>query len=145
VQNIFLLDYFTRLKAWHDLRQELKDADLETIVIKVDNFWQKCPIVNHYLHPADIDQWPNPWELIKDNEYCLYARGLGMIYTLILLGIKNIELVEAVDSFGDDIVLVTVSDNLILNYHPGTITKTTIKDFKITKKINISTLPNKVL
>ena len=91
--NVFLLDYHTRLREWYTLREKLQDSDLQTICVEVDKFWQRVPISNHYLHPADTPDWPGPWELISDNNYCRYARGLGMVYTLLLLGVKDIDIV----------------------------------------------------
>ena len=69
--NTFLLDYYTRLRLWYDLRQKLETTeDLKQVCIEVDKFWQQCPMSGHYLHPDDIHKWPNPWELIEENTYC---------------------------------------------------------------------------
>ena len=72
--NVFLLDYYTRLREWFKLKESLAEKDLSTICVEVDRFWQRVPISNHYLHPDDIEDWPNPWELINYNNYCYYAR-----------------------------------------------------------------------
>jgi hypothetical protein len=51
LMNVFLLDYYTRLRAWHDLRNSLsRKTDLQEICIEVDAFWQQCPMSNYYLH-----------------------------------------------------------------------------------------------
>jgi len=144
--NTFLLDYYTRLRLWYDLRQKLETTeDLKQVCIEVDKFWQQCPMSGHYLHPDDIHKWPNPWELIEENTYCTYARGLGMIYTLYLLGIQDIDFVEAKDDNNEDVVLVLVSDaKYVLNYWPNTVLNNNLQDFRIVRHIDVSGLLNSI-
>lgn len=144
--NTFLLDYYTRLRLWYDLRQKLETTeDLKQVCIEVDKFWQQCPMSGHYLHPADIDKWPNPWELIEENTYCSYARGLGMIYTLYLLGIQDIDFVEAKDDNNEDVVLVLVDHaKYVLNYWPDTVLNNNLQDFRIVRHIDVSGLLNSI-
>ena len=143
--NVFLLDYYTRLREWFKLKEKLNGQDLSTICIEVDRFWQRVPISTYYLHPDDIEQWPNPWELINDNHYCYYGRALGMVYTLLLLGIKNIDFVEALDDNRENVVLVLVDNaKYVLNYWPEYVLNTNLSDFTITKHIKIDTLKQKI-
>lgn len=137
--NVFQIGYEARLKAWHLLRQQLVGQDTKTICIQVDKFWQSCPLVNHYLHPDYIHEWPDPWELIAENNYCPYARALGMIHTLLLLGIDDIDLVDAIDNNSEDVVLVLVDNaKYIMNYWPDTIVNNCLQDFKIAKRHNLT-------
>ena len=62
--NTFTLGFDTRLTEWHKLRETLKDSELEKVCIDVDKFWQQSPLSNNYLHPHDIKDWHNPWQLI---------------------------------------------------------------------------------
>ncbi len=143
--NIFQLSYEARLKNWHELRQELNELEVKEKCIKIDEFWQKTPLVNHYIHPQDMESWPTPWELIYDNEYCVYARALGMIYTLLLSGINDIDLVEAIDDNSEDVVLVLVDNaKYILNYWPDTVVNNCLSDFTIKKHINLTPIINKI-
>lgn len=143
--NIFLLDYYTRLRAWHKLKENLKDADLETICVEVDKFWQKCPILNHYLHPADTVDWPTPWELLSDNNYCMYARGLGMVYTLMLLGVKDIDFVDCLDDNSENVCLVLVDRaKYVLNWYPNSVLNTRLDEFTSIKYIDITPLTKKI-
>ena len=143
--NVFLLDYCTRLREWHKLKETLIEQDLSTICIEVDRFWQRAPISAHYLHPADVVDWPTPWELINDNEYCIYGRGLGIIYTLMLLGINNIDFVEAIDYNKENVVLVLVDNaKYVMNYWPDSVLNISLADFTVTKNINISSLKQKI-
>ena len=142
--NAFQLDFHTRLKEWHSLRNSLAGADIKDICIEVDRFWQQSPIMNHYLHPVDIPTWPDPWQLLNDNLYCPYARALGMMYTLIMLGIKDVDLVRATDYNSIDVVLVLVENKFVLSYWPNTIESNKITDFEIKKVINIKPLIDKI-
>ena len=143
--NIFLFDYETRLKSWFDLRNTITNQPLETQCIEVDRYWQQVPIQNHYLHIDFIKDWPDPWTLINDNTFCPYARALGMIYTLLLLGTKNLELVEAKDDNSNEVVLVLVDDaKYVLNYWPDTVVNNLITDFQITRTLDISPLYYKI-
>lgn len=143
--NIFLLDYYTRLREWFKLKETLIDQEVSTICVEVDEFWQKVPLLNHYLHPADTPDWPTPWQLISDNEYCIYARGLGMVYTLLLLGIEDIDFIDAIDDNNDNVCLVLVDNaKYVLNWHPDSVLNSCLSNFTNIKKIDITPLKNKI-
>ena len=143
--NIFQLNYEQRLKHWHQLRNNLLDKDTKTICIEIDRFWQSCPTVNHYLHTDFTDEWPGPWELIYENNYCRYGRALGMIYTLLLLGVTDIDLVDAIDDNSEDVVLVMVDHaKYIMNYWPDTVVNNCLQDFKINKRHNLTHIITKI-
>ena len=143
--NIFLFDYETRLKFWSNFRTTLAKTPLEQQCVEVDRFWQRAPFQTHYLHPDFIKDWPTPWQLLSDNIYCKYARALGMIYTLLLLGNKDIALIEAKDDNNNEVVLVLVDNaKYVLNYWPETVLNNRLADFVITKELDITPLYSKV-
>lgn len=143
--NVFLQDYYTRLREWHQLKENLRNSDIKTICIEVDKFWQQCPITPHYLHPADVVDWPNPWQLIYDNDYCYYARGLGMVYTLLLLGIETIDFVDCLDDNNENVCLVLVdSAKYVLNYYPNMVVNTQLSEFTNIKYIDIKLIQKKI-
>jgi hypothetical protein len=135
--NIFQLEYEARLQSWHDLKKVAKVSDLKSKCIKIDNWWQNAPTVNHYLHLKDTQNWPDPWELLVENLYCNVAKALGMCYTLYMTGEDNFRMVTASDKMGNDVVLVLVNDEYILNYWPNTVETNTLNDFNIKDEINI--------
>jgi hypothetical protein len=68
-----------------------------------------------------------------------------MIYTLLLLGNKNIDLVEAVDDNNNEVVLVLFDNaKYVMNYWPGTVLNNSITDFKITRKHDLVPLYSKI-
>ena len=143
--NVFFLDYYTRLREWFKLKESLASKDITTICVEVDKFWQQAPVSTHYLHPCDTVDWPTPWELIHINNYCYYGRALGIVYTLLLLGVKDIDFVDAIDDNEENVVLVLVDNaKYTLNYWPNSVLNINLSDFKILKKIDIDILRKKI-
>lgn len=133
------------MREWYSIRESLVGSEVKNICATVDKFWQRCPLVNHYLHPADIVDWPNPWELIYDNNYCKYARGLGMVYTLLLLGVKDIDFIDAIDDNSENVCLVLVNNaKYVLNYHPDSVLNTSLSDFTHIKYLDLTPLTQKI-
>jgi hypothetical protein len=139
VINVFQLEYETRLKSWYELRQSLEDKDIATRCLEIDKWWQYAPLVNRHLHPQDTLNWPGPWELLHDNIYCHIARGLGMVYTLSLLGVKNIDFCLAKDDNSEEFALVMVDNaKYIMNYYPDSVLNINSTEFKIDYKLDIA-------
>jgi len=143
--NVFQLNYDARLSSWYNLRSKLEDSDTKTKCIEIDKWWQQAPLVNHHLHILDSVSWPGPWDLLVENTYCTVARALGMCYTLLLIGISDIELVEATDANGEDVVLVLAdSAKYVLNYWPDMVVNINSADFTIKRRISIADLHKKL-
>lgn len=143
--NIFQSTYEARLQAWFQLRQHVINLPIEQQCITIDEWWQHAPLVTHHLHPYDMDNWPDPWELLSENTYCEVARALGMCYTLLLIGIKDIELVLATNETAEDVVLVLVDNaKYIMNYWPNTVISNSLKDFKVVNKLDLETIIKKI-
>ena len=143
--NVFQLSYEARLKSWYDLRKSLENSDIKTRCTQIDDWWQKAPIVNHYLHPQEVTDWPGPWELLVENNYCQIARGLGMVYTLLLLGIKDVDFSLAIDDNSEECALVMVNNaKYILNYYPNTVISNSLQDFKLGNPVNMDKINKKI-
>tara|TARA_R110002126_G_scaffold235588_1_gene379318 strand:+ start:94 stop:531 length:438 start_codon:yes stop_codon:yes gene_type:complete len=143
--NVFTMPFEQRLSEWSTLRQTLVDTTLEKMCVDVDAFWQHCPLNAYYLHIHDMKVWPGPWQLLHDNTYCYYARALGIIYTLLLLGIKDVDLLSATDYNNVDVVLVVVDNaKYVLNYWPQSVLNTRLDTFTNIKKIDINELLTKI-
>ena len=67
-----------------------------------------------------------------------------MIYTLMLLGINNIDFVEAIDYNRENVVLVLVEKKYVLNHWPNSVLTNKLSDFAITKRISIESLESKI-
>jgi hypothetical protein len=145
MENLFQNSYDTIFKQWYRMRTALEEKDIQTQCVEVDKWWQSAPLVNHYLHPDLIEEWPNPWELISDNHYCHIARGLGMFYTLYLLGVRELDFVQAKDYNNEDVVLILADHaKYILNYWPDSVVNNNLQDFKIVKHIDTMPIIKKI-
>jgi len=143
--NVFQLSYEARLSDWYDLRVQLEDSDPQTRVIEIDKWWQKAPLVNHHLHILDSENWPDPWQLLVENTYDEVARALGICYTLLLLDVENVEMAEATDGMGNDIVVVLVDNaKYVLNYFPDTVLSNKLSDFNIKRKVTLDNIKTKI-
>ena len=144
--NVFQLSYEARLNDWYDLRVRLEDSSLEEKCVEIDKWWQKAPLVTHHLHPQDTDNWPDPWQLLVENTYCEVARALGICYTLLLLGTDAIiEVAEATDNTGNDVVVVLVDNaKYILNYWPDTVLSNTLEEFKVKRTVGLDNIKRKI-
>ena len=143
--NIFQSTYEARLQAWFQLRQSVINLPIEQQCVTIDEWWQHAPVVNHHIHPYDMENWPDPWELLSENTYCEVARALGMCYTLMLIGVKDIELVLATNETAEDVVLVLVDNaKYIMNYWPNTVISNSLKDFKVVNKLDLEIIIKKI-
>jgi len=143
--NVFQLNYEARLSDWYDLRVRLEDSTLEEKSVEIDKWWQKAPLVTHHLHLLDSENWPDPWQLLVENTYDEVARALGICYTLLLLDENMIEIAEATDNMGDDVVIVLVDNaKYILNYHPNTVLSNSLSNFTIKRTVSIDNIRTKI-
>ena len=143
--NVFQLNYDSRLKSWYELRKSIEKADVATKCVEIDKWWQHAPLVTHYLHPKDKQEWPGPWDLLVDNQYCNIARGLGMIYTLLLSGIEDIDFCIALDDNSEEVAIVIVDRvKYVLNYWPNSVLNINLQDFKVVQTIDITDIKTKL-
>ena len=143
--NIFQSSYEARLQDWFQLRNSVSGLPLQDQCVTIDKWWQTAPLVTHHLHPQDMDSWPDPWVLLSENTYCEVARALGMCYTLLLIGITNIELVLSKNNIGEDVVLVLVDNaKYIMNYWPDTVISNSLNEFTVVQKLDITKITEKI-
>jgi hypothetical protein len=143
--NVFQLNYEARLSDWYDLRVRLEDSSLEEKCVEIDKWWQKAPLVTHHLHILDSENWPDPWQLLVENTYDEVARALGMCYTLLLLGEDNVEIAEATDDTGNDVVIVLVDNaKYVMNYYPNMVLSITSSDFKVKRIVSLDNIKTKI-
>jgi hypothetical protein len=72
--------YEDRLRAWNEFRQSLEESNtpLEDIV----KFYERAPVVSIQVDPWESNTWLNPWELLKENQYCEFSKILAICYSL---------------------------------------------------------------
>jgi len=77
---MFNKKYEDQLSLWRDFRMQLESSPdpLQNVI----DFYARAPLVSISTDPWDQKTWPNPWELLKMNEYCDFCIVLGMCYSL---------------------------------------------------------------
>lgn len=136
--NPFQLNFPERLHNWRHLRHDKEHLPRQKFIVEVDRWWQQAPLIKQHLHWNDSENWPDPWTILSENQYCVLTRALGMIYSLILCGIENVELVVATDPQCEEHYLVLVEDDGVkytLNYWPNSVLSTTLDQFTIVRTI----------
>ena len=131
---MWLLTFDQRLASWYNLRESAQSMPLAEALNTIDQWWQQTPWQPYYLHWDDLEQWPDPWQLLSDNFYCDVARGLGILYTISLL--------DRADTADAQLVLTNDSRNLvlvdklkyILNWGSSSVVNTS-PDFKIQRQL----------
>ena len=132
--------YDDRLLEWRELREQLENiSDLKDLLVTVDTWWQRAPLIPHYLHIDDYENWPNPWELLVENNFCELAKCLGIVYTLLVLNRNDLTKITIVET--KNYHLVVINDIHILNYYPREIvTQEQIDDYTVIRKLDSNRL-----
>jgi len=84
--------YEDRLKLWHNFRLSLensKDPIQDTI-----DFYNRAPIVSLATDPWTQSTWPDPRQLLEENNYCPFVKILAICYTLQLTDCLSQEVCE---------------------------------------------------
>lgn len=143
--NIFQCSFDQRLRSWRNLRTVVSTKNILDKCIEIDDWWQMAPLVNHHLHILDQTSWPDPWTLLSENTYCLLTRALGIVYTLEMSQVNQVELVIATNQQGDEHPIVLVDNaKYILNYYPKSVVNNCLKDFTIKRKLSLDSLTKKI-
>lgn len=131
-------DYDKRLKSWYDLRQQSFVSDLETSLLRINDWWWQAPMVNRSLQWQNFPNWPDPWQLLSQSGFCDLARALGMLYTVTMLN-RDVGTVCLAQIPGNNLVLID-SKKYILNWNLGTIVNNLSSQTVIQRAIDSSTL-----
>jgi len=77
---MFVKKYEERLALWREFRDTLESSDdpLQDTI----NLFSTAPTATYAADPYSQDTWPNPWELIEENNYCSFVKILAICYTL---------------------------------------------------------------
>ena len=114
---MFNLNYEDRLEAWSEFRESLEVSnDPLKDVIK---FYGQTPEVSIHTDPWSKDSWPDPWQLILENQYCQFCIVLGQYYSLQLterFSRSDFEIHIAIDRKKSDTYYMLWVDGKVLGY-----------------------------
>jgi hypothetical protein len=112
--------YEDRLLEWSEFRQSLEHA--HDPIKDVIEFYNVAPTVSIHTDPWDKTTWPDPWELLEENQYCDFCRVLGMCYSLQLTDRFNhvpFEIHIVIDNKKSSTYYLLHVGNLVIGYTYG--------------------------
>ena len=77
---MFEKNYEKRLEVWSQFRNSLEYSN--TPLHDVINFYKNAPSVSIQVNPWNKETWPDPWQLVHENQYDDFCCILGMYYSL---------------------------------------------------------------
>lgn len=77
---MFDKSYEDRLAAWRDFRETL-EAHSDPLQAVID-FYYVAPRAYMHTDPWTKEMWPDPWQLVNENQYDDFCTVLGMCYSL---------------------------------------------------------------
>jgi hypothetical protein len=72
--------YEDRLVLWREFRDSLEVSN--DPIQKAIEFYEKAPSTSFSADPYTPSTWPDPWELLEENQYCEFGKILAVCYTL---------------------------------------------------------------
>ena len=79
--------YEERLTIWRKFRDGLEFSE-DPIQDTID-FYKQAPMCSIATDPYNPDKWPDPWELLEENNYCPFVKILAICYTLQLTDVLS--------------------------------------------------------
>ena len=67
---------------WRDFRKSLDTNNIFDVCNIVIAWWQSAPLVSIAIDPVNSSQWPTPWEMLHQGDFCEDSLALGMSYTI---------------------------------------------------------------
>jgi hypothetical protein len=136
-------NFSERLESWAQLRQQCQTLDSEPALIKINNWWFQTPWTAYHLHWDDQQDWPDPWQLLSDNQYCPVARGLGIMYTIAMLDREDLKDARMIEYQSDNLVLVS-QEKYILNWDPDQVVNISLGRSKPRRQVSQEQVEQKI-
>ena len=121
------------MRDWHVLRQSAGTLSAPEKYEIINDWWFRAPMVNKAITWDDYPKWPDPWQLLSDNNFCDLARALGIVYTIVMLDARSD--VSIAQSDQGNLVLVE-QGKYILNWAPRQLLNIESANINITRQIN---------
>jgi hypothetical protein len=136
-------NFTDRLASWNQLRQQSATEDLESALVSINSWWFKSPWTAYHLHWDDQQDWPDPWQLLSDDQYCPVARGLGIMYTIAMLDREDLQDVQMIEYQSDNLVLVN-NEKYILNWDPDQVLNISLRRSKPQRQVSQEQIKQKI-
>ena len=136
-------NFSERLESWAQLRQQCSKLDSEPALIKINQWWFQTPWTAYHLHWDDQADWPDPWQLLSDNQYCPVARGLGIMYTIAMLDREDLQDARMIEYQSDNLVLAA-QEKYILNWDPDQVVNISLGKSKPRRQVSQEQIKQKI-
>ena len=136
-------NFSERLESWAQLRQQCQTLDSEPALIKINAWWFQTPWTAYHLHWDDQADWPDPWQLLSDDQYCPVARGLGILYTIAMLDREDMQDCRMIEYQSDNLVLVS-QEKYILNWDPDQVLNISLGRSKPRRQVSQEQIKQKI-
>jgi hypothetical protein len=136
-------DFSERLESWAQLRQQCCQLDSEPALTKINQWWFQTPWTAYHLHWDDQADWPDPWQLLSDDQYCPVARGLGIMYTIAMLDRADLQDAQMIEYQSDNLVLVA-KEKYILNWDPDQVVNISLGKSKPRRQVSQEQIKQKI-
>ena len=136
-------NFSERLESWAQLRQQCSKLDSEPALIKINQWWFQTPWTAYHLHWDDQADWPDPWQLLSDNQYCPVARGLGIMYTIAMLDREDLQDARMIEYQSDNLVLAA-QEKYILNWDPDQVVNISLGKSKPRRRVSQEQVKQKI-
>ena len=113
--------YEDRMVSWVDFRRTLEQSK-DPIQDVIDNY-NTAPTVSIHTDAWDQKSWPDPWQLLQENQYCEFTRVLGMCYSLQLTDRFNgsaFSITISTDKEKSESYYILVIDKTAIGYYNST-------------------------
>ena len=135
--------YADRLRDWNLLRDRCRDLEIGQSLLAINDWWFDAPVTIRTIIWEHHDRWPDPWQLLANDHCCDLARGLGIVYTLIMAEHPAVAHVALAQTDHDNLVLVN-QGKYILNWAPGQLLNIQSQALHVRRQLD-STVFNSVL
>jgi len=131
-----------RLSMWREFRESLDTNNIIEVCNVVINWWQSAPLVNMAIDPVDSSQWPTPWEMLHQGDFCENSLALGMSYTIYYANTKIPNELLYVTCLGESFqrLCVLINNKHLLNFERGIISTLPAKDCSISYRQEIKNI-----
>ena len=136
-------NFTDRLASWNQLRQQSATEDLDTALVSINSWWFQSPWTAYHLHWDDQQDWPDPWQLLSDDQYCPVARGLGIMYTIAMLDREDLQDAQMIEYQSDNLVLVN-NEKYILNWDPDQVVNISLGKSKPRRQVSQEQIKQKI-
>jgi len=136
-------DFRERLLNWNGMREQCLTMSVHDALTNINAWWFQSPWSAYHLHWDDQADWPDPWQLLSDNQYCPVARGLGIMYTIAMLDREDLQDARMIEYQSDNLVLVA-QEKYILNWDPDQVVNISLGKSKPRRQVSQEQIKQKI-